>query len=257
MPGLFNLGFGWVEIGSVTPKPQPGNPQPRVFRLSEDEAVINRYGFPSKGHVALLARLRARLDPTYSSIPPTPSSSSHAPRKILSLNLGKNKSSPPDSVSDFIAGIRTFGPFVDVLVINVSSPNTPGLRQLQSRGMLSELLGAVMKERDGLSSRVGAHPQNLPKVLVKIAPDLNGDELQDIAEVVKESRVDGVIVANTTVQRPPGLESGASRFRCLPHLTDIPQQMRPKWADYLARLSNPSPFGPFEHYVACYQHPSL
>ncbi|KAF8311515.1 hypothetical protein DL93DRAFT_2157229 [Clavulina sp. PMI_390] len=203
MDGLFGLGFSWVEVGSITPKPQPGNPQPRVFHLAEDDAVINRYGFPSVGFPLVLSRLRSFLSRNTSN----PSSSS----QILAVNLGKNKSSAPDSINDYLQGVRTFGPLADVLVINVSSPNTPGLRGLQSRGFLYELLTAVISERDGLpaASASGgfAAKWEKPKVLVKIAPDLSEDELVDIAEAVEKSGVDGVIVSNTTIQRPTSLLS--------------------------------------------------
>lgn len=139
--GLFNLGFSWVEIGSVTPKPQPGNPKPRVFHLPNDDALINRYGFPSDGHAALLGRLRARLPSflPYSSAAEVDDplhGAEHAslyPGKLLAVNLGKNKSSPPDSIADFVTGVRTFGPYADALVVNVSSPNTPGLRYVSRR----------------------------------------------------------------------------------------------------------------------------
>ncbi|CEL63009.1 dihydroorotate dehydrogenase [Rhizoctonia solani AG-1 IB] len=192
--GLFGLGFDWVEIGSVTPKPQIGNPKPRVFTLPEDDAMINRYGFPSRGHDLMLARLRSRLrDSTDAEIAPA-----SGPRQVLAVNLGKNKSSPPDSIADYLAGVRRFGaqPNVSVLVINVSSPNTPGLRGLQNRGMLEELLDGVCKERDAL-------PRSpLPKIVLKIAPDLDELAIQDVAEAVRESGVDGVIVSNTTIQRP-------------------------------------------------------
>ena len=141
--GLFNLGFGWVEVGSVTPKPQvrmvpsvlspvhlpglqPGNPRPRVFHLPEDSALINRYGFPSQGHVSVLARLRVRL-PAFSSTTEEHSASLRQGR-LLAINLGKNKESPQESPDDFVAGVHAFAPHTDVLVVNVSSPNTPGLR---------------------------------------------------------------------------------------------------------------------------------
>ena len=141
-PGLFDLGFSWVEIGSITPDPQvgkntveelhdpntflqPGNPQPRVFHLPEDDALINRYGFPSHGHASVLSRLRARISP-FQKEPGNSASQRHG--SVLAVNLGKNKSSPVDSIADFVTGVETFGPYADVLVINVSSPNTPGLR---------------------------------------------------------------------------------------------------------------------------------
>ncbi|CAE6359189.1 unnamed protein product [Rhizoctonia solani] len=192
--GLFGLGFDWVEIGSVTPKPQTGNPKPRVFTLPEDNAMINRYGFPSRGHDLMLARLRSR---SKDSVEPQVSPTS-GPRQVLAVNLGKNKSSPPDSIADYLAGVRRFGvqPDVSVLVINVSSPNTPGLRGLQNRGMLEELLDGVCKERDALPR------STLPKIVLKIAPDLDELAIQDVAEAVRESGVDGVIVSNTTIQRP-------------------------------------------------------
>ncbi|CAE6482993.1 unnamed protein product [Rhizoctonia solani] len=193
--GLFQLGFDWVEIGSVTPKSQSGNPKPRVFTLPEDDAMINRYGFPSRGHDLMLARLRARSRSPWVDDGTTLSAE---PRQVLAVNLGKNKSSPPDSVADYLAGVRRFGahPDVSVLVINVSSPNTPGLRGLQNRGMLEELLEAVCKERDALPR------STLPKIVLKIAPDLDEVAIQDVAEAVRESGADGVIVSNTTIQRP-------------------------------------------------------
>ncbi|KAG8880519.1 Dihydroorotate dehydrogenase (quinone), mitochondrial [Tulasnella sp. 332] len=197
--GLFNLGFSWVEIGSVTPKPNEGNPKPRVFHLPEDSALINRYGFPSQGHAVLLSRLRSHL----ASNPPSAASST-----VLAVNLGKNKSSAPDSTSDFIAGVEKFGDLVDVLVINVSSPNTPGLRGMQGSGVLEELLSEVVKARDTLPARSQAEWKwEKAKIVVKIAPDLSEHEIKDIAEAVRFSRVDGVIVSNTTVQRSPELKS--------------------------------------------------
>ncbi|KAG9081469.1 Dihydroorotate dehydrogenase (quinone), mitochondrial, partial [Ceratobasidium sp. 370] len=190
--GLFGLGFDWVEIGSVTPKPQPGNPKPRVFNLSEDDALINRYGFPSRGHNLMLARLRSRAN-RHSTTP------DHGPTQVLAVNLGKMKSSSPDSITDYLTGVRRFGaePDVKVLVINVSSPNTPGLRGLQNRGMLEELLDGVCKERDELPAAINGEDKKLrptrPKIVLKIAPDLDEVALQDVAEAVRESGVDGVI----------------------------------------------------------------
>jgi dihydroorotate dehydrogenase len=212
--GLLDLGFGWVEIGSVTPHPQPGNDRPRVFHLTEDSAVINRYGFPSKGAISVLTRLQSRYQTNNSSS--EPANASLRDGKLLSINLGKNKTSAPDSIADFLLGIRTFGPLADVLVINVSSPNTPGLRNLQSRGMLIELLSVVKRERDSLNL-----DRPLPKLLVKIAPDLSKQELEDVAEAVRETNLDGVIVSNTTIQRPSDLKSSKDYKTHLNHFTDL------------------------------------
>ncbi|RDB23351.1 Dihydroorotate dehydrogenase (quinone), mitochondrial [Hypsizygus marmoreus] len=197
--GLFNLGFSWVEIGSVTPKPQPGNPRPRVFRLPEDSALINRYGFPSQGHTSVLARLRARI-PAFERDQET---AALRPNSVLAVNLGKNKESPVDSIDDFVSGVRTFGPYSDVLVVNVSSPNTPGLRGLQNRELLETLLVGVTKARDQLPP--SPLTSRRPKLVLKIAPDLDEAQLSDIAQVIRNSNIDGVIVSNTTIQRPKSL----------------------------------------------------
>nr|XP_008118815.1 PREDICTED: dihydroorotate dehydrogenase (quinone), mitochondrial [Anolis carolinensis] len=192
--GLFGLGFGFVEVGSVTPQPQEGNPRPRVFRLGQDQAIINRYGFNSQGHAAVQQRLQARQE------------TQHCLRKegmLLGINLGKNKSSV-DASADYVAGVQKLGPLADYLVVNVSSPNTPGLRNLQGKAELRLLLGKVLAERDALP----AEPK--PAVLVKIAPDLTAQEKQDIASVVCELGVDGLVVTNTTVSRPDSLH-GAHR----------------------------------------------
>jgi dihydroorotate dehydrogenase len=201
----------------VTPQPQAGNPKPRVFHLSEDQAVINRYGFPSKGAASVIARLHARFPYPFSSLVAaslTPTKelendpASLTQGRLLSVNLGKNKSSSPDSINDFLFGVRTFSPVSDVLVVNVSSPNTPGLRNLQSRGLLIELLSALVKERAAVAKNAPPGTrQCLPKLLLKIAPDLSEAELKDVAEAVLETGIDGVIVSNTTVQRPMGLKS--------------------------------------------------
>ncbi|KAJ7876799.1 Dihydroorotate dehydrogenase-domain-containing protein [Mycena leptocephala] len=195
--GLFNLGFSWVEIGSVTPKPQPGNPRPRVFHLPEDSGLINRYGFPSEGHASVLSRLRARIPRILGDEIP---SAAFRPGAVLAVNLGKNKESPAESIDDFVAGVRTFGPYSDVLVVNVSSPNTPGLRGLQNRQLLEALLAGVTQARDQLP--VSARK---PKLVLKIAPDLTEAQLVEIAQVVENTTIDGVIVSNTTTQRPSDL----------------------------------------------------
>ncbi|PPR01689.1 hypothetical protein CVT24_001517 [Panaeolus cyanescens] len=194
--GLFNLGFSWVEIGS------PGNPKPRMFRLEEDSAVINRYGFPSQGHTSVLARVKSRL-PSFRQ-----ESSQRAALRdeaILAVNLGKNKESPAESPEDFVSGVRTFGPFADVLVVNVSSPNTPGLRGLQNRELLETLLSAVVKARDELPP--SPITSRRPRLVLKIAPDLNESQIVDIADVIRKNKIDGVIVSNTTIQRPKHLIS--------------------------------------------------
>jgi dihydroorotate dehydrogenase len=214
--GLFDLGFGYVEIGSVTPLPQPGNPKPRFFRLEEDNACINRYGFNSAGHRQTLWRLQNRirsfanehpsLFPDYDPsnpitglriLPPTGLPKSLRPGHLLAVNLGKNKTSAAESNDDYISGVKLLGPYADVLVINVSSPNTPGLRSLQSSNFLTKLLQDVTKERDALPGK----KEDKAKVVVKIAPDLGENELEDIARAVRGSGVEGVIVSNTTVKR--------------------------------------------------------
>ena len=173
------LGFGFVELGSVTPKPQPGNPRPRLFRLTADRAVINRMGFNNQGIAALAQRLQTR-DRT---------------RGIVGVNLGKNKDQT-DAAADYAAGTRLLAPLADYLVINVSSPNTPGLRALQSRDALEALIGAVLEARAG----------QRPPLLLKIAPDLTDADRQDIADVALASGLDGLIVSNTTITRPAGLD---------------------------------------------------
>ncbi len=179
-------GFGFVEVGSVTPRPQPGNPRPRLFRLAEDEAVINRMGFNSEGSAAAQARLAAR------------------PRVgIVGVNLGKNKEMS-DAAADYALGAATLAPHADYLVCNVSSPNTPGLRALQNRAVLDEL---IVRVREALSTSVGKRG---PPLLLKIAPDLTPEDRRDIAEVALARNVAGLVIGNTTIARPASL---ASRHR--------------------------------------------
>lgn len=192
--GLYKMGFGFVEVGSVTPEPQEGNPRPRVFRLPEDRAIINRYGFNSHGHTVVARRLQARQE-TQQRL--------SAEGRPLGINLGKNKAST-DAAADYAAGVRMLGPLADYVVVNVSSPNTPGLRALQGKAELRLLLAKVLAERDALA------PEHKPAVLVKIAPDLTAQDRQDIASVVCELGVDGLVVTNTTVCRPSTLR-GAFR----------------------------------------------
>lgn len=177
---MLRFGFGFVEAGSITPRPQPGNPKPRLFRLSEDRAVINRMGFNSKGHAAAEARLSKR----------------DVAAGLVGVNLGANKESA-DMAADYVAGVQRFAPHADYLVANVSSPNTPGLRDMQRREAIADLISRVMAARDGAG----------PPILVKIAPDLSAREREDIAAVALETGVDGLVVSNTTVARPEGLQS--------------------------------------------------
>jgi dihydroorotate dehydrogenase len=219
--GLSALGFGHIEVGTVTPRPQPGNPKPRVFRLVEDEAVINRMGFPGKGMDRVAISLRAsagRAGRAGFEAVPRPSERgilllnekvrknggllrSYAPRTdaLIGVNLGKNKDTPlEEAASDYITLIRTFTPLADYLAINVSSPNTVGLRRLQGREMLEGLLGAIAAER--LKSRV------LKPILVKLAPDLSDEELDDAVGVILDCGMDGIVATNTTLERE-GLRS--------------------------------------------------
>lgn len=198
---LLDTGFSFVEIGSVTPEPQPGNPKPRFFRLPKDEAVINRYGFNSAGHYDVVGRLRVRLFRYLKKLGISAGDDSvplsFRKNKLLGINLGKNKFG--DEITDYVKGVDRLGPYADVLIINVSSPNTPGLRDLQSESKLTNLLERVVKERDSLGKNLMG---TKPPVMVKIAPDLTEPEIESIASSVKAAKVDGVIVSNTTIQRP-------------------------------------------------------
>ncbi len=177
---LSRAGFGFVEVGAATPRPQPGNPAPRLFRLTEDHGVINRFGFNNEGAEVIAARLsQARHD-----VP-------------VGLNLGANKDAA-DRAADFARVLATAGPHVDFATINVSSPNTEKLRDLQGKAALSALLAGVIATRDGLARPI--------PVFLKIAPDLNDAELADVAEVALSSGIDGVIATNTTLARD-GLKS--------------------------------------------------
>jgi dihydroorotate dehydrogenase len=183
---MLQLGFGFVETGTVTPRPQPGNPKPRLFRLEGDAAVINRMGFNSGGLAAAVVRLEAR----------------RRRGGIVGLNLGRNRDSA-DAALDYEDGITAAASLADYLVINVSSPNTPGLRDLQRRAPLAALLQRLVAARDRAAAR--------PPLLLKIAPDLGPGESGDIAAVALDTGIDGIIVANTTVARPSGLESRHAR----------------------------------------------
>jgi dihydroorotate dehydrogenase len=184
---LLRLGFGFVEIGSVTPMPQSGNPRPRLFRLERDEGVINRMGFNNDGAEVVLRRLAARA--------------SHS--GIVGVNVGANKDSP-DRVADYVKLIETFAPLASYFTVNVSSPNTPGLRNLQQAAQLDDLLAKVIDARERVREKSGDTP-----VLLKIAPDLGLAELDDVVHIARSRRVDGMIVANTTLARPSHLRETA------------------------------------------------
>ncbi|CAN7319408.1 quinone-dependent dihydroorotate dehydrogenase [Mesorhizobium sp. LjNodule214] len=174
---LLGLGFGFAEVGTVTPLPQAGNPKPRIFRLTADEAVINRLGFNNEGHAAAEKRLAARK----------------GRGGIVGVNIGANKDSA-DRIGDYERGVARFAKYASYLTVNISSPNTPGLRNMQAREQLGELLSRVMAAR-------AVAPAN-PPVFLKIAPDLVEAELEDIAAEVTDKQLDGVIVSNTTISRP-------------------------------------------------------
>jgi dihydroorotate dehydrogenase len=180
---LLRLGFGFVEVGTVTPKPQAGNPRPRLFRLERDEAVINRMGFNNEGAEVVLRRLAARAQ--YGG--------------IVGVNVGANKDSD-DRVADYVKLIETFAPLASYFTVNVSSPNTPGLRNLQQAAALDDLLARVIDARERVRAAAGDTP-----VLLKIAPDLSLGELDDVVHIARSRRVDGMIVANTTLSRSPTL----------------------------------------------------
>jgi len=186
--GILRLGFGFAEIGSVTPRAQEGNPRPRLFRLTEAEAVLNRMGFNNAGIAAMERRLRA--DGRAAAGRPG----------LLGINLGKNKSTE-DAAADYELGIRALARFADYLVINVSSPNTPGLRALQGRAPLQALIGRARQALDTAPLDAGSAGQR-PPLLLKIAPDLTPEDLADIAAVALEGGLDGLIVSNTTITRP-------------------------------------------------------
>lgn len=179
---MLGLGFGFVEVGSITPRPQAGNPRPRLFRLAEDRAVINRMGFNNAGAERAAARLRAR----------------QARPGLVGVNLGANKDST-DRAGDYVEGLERLGPLAGYVVINVSSPNTPGLRALQERGELDDLLARLLMARD-------QHCPGLP-IALKIAPDLADADKEAIALVALSRGLDALIVSNTTVARGNDLKS--------------------------------------------------
>jgi dihydroorotate dehydrogenase len=177
--GLLGAGFGFVEVGTLTPRPQPGNPKPRLFRLQSDQALINRLGFNNDGYAAAHDRLlRARAS------------------GIVGVNIGPNKDST-DRTADYVLGVKTFADVASYFTINISSPNTPGLRDLQQRGALDALVARVIETRDCCRDR--------RPILVKIAPDVDLMTLDDIVSVGRARGIDGMIVSNTTIGRPADL----------------------------------------------------
>ncbi|MBI5296941.1 MAG: quinone-dependent dihydroorotate dehydrogenase [Chloroflexi bacterium] len=201
--GLSALGFGHVEIGTVTPKPQPGNPSPRVFRLVEDEAVINRMGFPSRGSEFVQMQLDPNLNLNWiERILGFSPGKRRKPRPkwntILGVNLGKNKDTPnEEAVLDYLALLQNFAGVADYLTVNVSSPNTVGLRSLQGREALEALLTQLHQQR---LYEQRTYEKRIP-ILVKLAPDLNDAELDEAIEAILHTRMDGIIVTNTTLGR--------------------------------------------------------
>ena len=190
VPGLLGLGFGHVEIGTVTARPQPGNPRPRLFRLVDDQALVNRMGFNNDGAAVVASRLhrlrRARV----------------GREAVIGVNIGKTKAVPPgEAVADYVESARLLAPFASYLVVNVSSPNTPGLRDLQAVDELRPLLTAVKHVSDA--------PGTGPRVplVVKIAPDLADDDIDAVADLALELGLDGISATNTTIERPASLRS--------------------------------------------------
>jgi dihydroorotate dehydrogenase len=181
---MLKLGFGFVEAGTVTPRPQEGNPRPRVFREVDHQAVINRMGFPNEG----LESFRHNIEKFLEAKPRPPG--------VVGINIGMNKG-VEDPAADYCRLVRALGLYADYLTVNISSPNTPGLRNLQAREHLLPLLERILEERAKACGR-----DDPPPLLVKIAPDLNDDQLADVAKSLMEAKVDGVILTNTTLDRP-------------------------------------------------------
>jgi dihydroorotate dehydrogenase len=186
---LLHLGFGFTEVGTLTPRPQGGNPKPRLFRLRDDRGVVNRFGFNNGGHAAARERLLKRS----------------ARGGVVGVNIGANKDST-DRAADYVAGIEAFADVASYFTVNISSPNTPGLRDLQQREALDDLLARVLDARDAMAATEPRRP-----VLLKIAPDVTLADLDDIVRVARGRGVDGMIVSNTTISRPETLRDLARK----------------------------------------------
>jgi len=216
---MLSLGFGFVEVGTLTPRPQPGNASPRLFRLAEDEAVINRMGFNNKGQAEAFMRLKG---------------CPHLGGPI-GVNIGANKDSP-DRVSDYVAGVRAMSSAADYLTVNISSPNTPGLRALQDHGALDTLLSAIAGAREKKGPpRPGASASPRlagPPIFLKVAPDLEDGDPERIVRSAIDNRIDAIIVSNTTVSRPPlksrhaGEQGGLSGLPLKPLALDALRRFR-------------------------------
>jgi dihydroorotate dehydrogenase len=188
--GILNLGFGFVEMGTVTPLPQNGNPKPRIFRDIPNEAVINRMGFPNGGAQTFLSNIKAFRKKYKGSAP-------------IGLNIGMNKTSLErggDLADDYCALVKELAPYADYLTVNISSPNTPGLRDLQSPEVFLELMGKILEARTQVCT------DRVPPLFVKLAPDLNSQQRQNLAHAILKSGIDGVILTNTTLSRPNTLD---------------------------------------------------
>jgi dihydroorotate dehydrogenase len=206
LSGLSNQGFGFVEVGTVTPRPQPGNPKPRIFRLNEDEAIINRLGFNNKGLEVFVSNLKA-WRATDNSL-------------IIGANIGKNKTTE-NAAEDYCEALDAVYDYCDYITVNISSPNTPGLRKLQSKEAFDALATAILKKK-------AEHTEKNVPILFKIAPDVSDEELEIICNTAKESRIDGLIISNTTIQFKDTLKSahaleegGLSGKPLFPTSTDV------------------------------------
>lgn len=188
---LGHYGFGFIEVGTVTPRPQPGNPQPRLFRLPKDQALINRMGFNNEGISAMIGRLKRRKK--------------NGP--LIGGNIGKNKSTPNEKAQeDYLSAFKALHPYVDYFVVNVSSPNTPNLRELQEKEPLERLLNVLMQLNQQTHRR--------KPILLKIAPDLSNQQLDDIVEIVESTGIDGLIATNTTIDRS-GLQTDGGKVEAI------------------------------------------